>query len=234
MTDAKKIIKQKKFTQTEVDAMIEEAVELAVQEAVELANNEIAVLLMRKNELKKTIAKHEATIAEHEATIAELQDKNKKKVRQPKPLEVWEGNLAEFSDLPARSKFTLTKKEIMIWVKTPNEIKQISANRDDDKNKKDARACEEFEGQCWARKFNKGVGERCCVKRLNGKDYCKTHQTAKLQNGDMRITGKGSIPFNKCLESDAPFNNDKDDNDVKKWYKICADRLEAFKNKTLI
>ena len=47
MTDAKKIIKQKKFTQTEVDAMIEEAVELAVQEAVELANNEIAVLLMR-------------------------------------------------------------------------------------------------------------------------------------------------------------------------------------------
>ena len=219
MTDAKKIIKQKKFTQYEVNVMLEEA--------AELADSEIAVLTDENEELKKTIAKHEAT-------IAELQDKNKKKVRQPKPLEVWEGNLAEFSDLPARSKFTLTKKEIMIWVKTPNEIKQITANRDDDKNKKDARACEEFEGQCWARKFNKGVGERCCVKRLNGKDYCKTHQTAKLQNGDMRITGKGSIPFNKCLESDAPFNNDKDDNDVKEWYKICADRLEAFKNKTLI
>ena len=49
----------------------------------------------------------------------------------------------------------------------------------------------------------------------------------------MRITGKGSIPFNKCLESDDDFNNDKDDNDVKEWYKISADRLEAFKNKTL-
>mgnify|MGYP003633656363 CR=1 FL=1 len=218
MTDTKKI-KQKKFTQEEVDALIEEAVELAA--------SEISLLTDENEELKKTIA-------EHEATIAELQKKPIKKVRQPKPLEVWEGNLSEFSDLPARSKFTITKKEVMIWVKTPDEIKKITAKRDDEKNKKNARSCDDFQGQCWARKFNKGEGQRCCVAALNGKDYCKTHQTSKLQNGDMRITGIGSIPFNKCLECDDDFNNDKDDYDVKEWFKICSDRMEAFKNKEKI
>jgi hypothetical protein len=227
MTDTKNI-KQKKFTREEVDALIKEAVEEAVETRISFEEAvEIIKLTDENEELKKTIA-------EHESTISELQKKPIKKVRQPKPLEVWEGNLSEFSDLPARSKFMLTKKEVMIWVKTPNEIKKIVAKRDDDKNKKDARACDEFDGQCWARKFNNGKGERCCVYAPNGKDYCKTHITSKLQNGDVRITGKGSIPFNKCLECDAPFNNDKDDNDVKEWYKICADRLEAFKNKTLI
>ena len=268
--DAKKIIKQKKYTQKEVDMLIEvavekannemedkveDAIEKAIEVAVEKRNNEIEDMIeeaveTRTEELeeqnlslcldneelylkRELVMKYESTIEELEATIAELQDKNKKKVRLPKPLEVWKGNLGEFSNLPARTKFTITKKELMLWCKTPNEIKEITAKRDENKNKKDARACDEYEGQCWARKLNKDEGQRCCVAALNGKDYCKTHQTSKLQNGDVRITGKGSIPLNKCLECDAPFNNKKDNSDVKEWFKISTDRLVAFKNKTL-
>ena len=242
MTDIKKI-KQKKYTQDEVDALIAKTVK-ENENVVTVLQKTIARHEAKVEELEEFIGmndvttadmefEYKATIEELEDTIAELQKKPIKKVRQPKPLEVWEGNLSEFSDLPARSKFMLTKKEVMIWVKTPDEIKKIVAKRDDDKNKKDARSCEDYEGKCWARKFNKGKGERCCVVALNGKDYCKTHIKSKLQNGDMRITGKGSVPFNKCVECDEEFNNDKDDCDVKEWFKICSDRMEAFKNKIL-
>ena len=61
MTDAKKI-KQKKFTQTEVDDMMEEAAEIIG--GVEIENDK----------LKKTIAKHEATIAKIRSNYAELKE----------------------------------------------------------------------------------------------------------------------------------------------------------------
>ena len=62
----------------------------------------------------------------------------------------------------------------------------------------------EINSYCWARVWNGKTGGRCNRKHIDG-SYCKQHaeQVEKkegLTNGDVRITGKGSIPLNKALE----------------------------------
>jgi hypothetical protein len=61
---------------------------------------------------------------------------------------------------------------------------------------------------CWARKYNEGKGAQCSRGRIEGNDYCKQHLNGSHKEGDVRITGIGSVPLHPCMACDEEFHSD--------------------------
>tara|TARA_R110000824_G_scaffold219413_3_gene406303 strand:+ start:822 stop:1424 length:603 start_codon:yes stop_codon:yes gene_type:complete len=134
-----------------------------------------------------------------------LTKKNEKKEKKEKVVKQFEGDLDAYSKLES-NEFSITKVELRMWIKNPDEVKIIK--KTEKKNGPcEAKECVEYEGQCWARKWNMGNGARCCLKATIG-DYCKTHFNGNLKEGDVRITGVGSVPKHKVMESNENFISD--------------------------
>jgi hypothetical protein len=181
MTDADKIVikKAKKiYTQQEFDDF-KEKMELELKELREENDKLTKQLLIKKNEKK---------------------EKKEKVVKQ------FEGDLDAYSKLEGKE-FSINNAELRLWLKNPDEVKIIKAPVKNSTEVKPAKECEEFEGQCWARKWNMGKGARCCFKATIG-DYCKTHFNGNLKEGDVRITGVGSVPNHKVMESNDDFKSE--------------------------
>jgi len=159
---------------------------------------QIATQLAQENELLKQ------ELAEKNARIEELEQQLQKKKR------VVEKVVGKYEELVASKgeewvNRRLTKKELTEIIANPTkELELGGSSRGNGAGPSQPREEKNFEGQCYARVWNKNIGGRCGYKAVGGTDYCKTHgkQASEnhLTNGDIRITGKGSIPLSKGFE----------------------------------
>lgn len=186
---------------------------------LEKKNEELQIendnLQMENDELKAELEELKANQEEmlekmKEEVMAEVMEKLKKK-KEPKKKEpeYFEGNLQEYTEL---NKDLITKKELLDWVKNPEEVKNICMTKQKNTTEKTTRT--QKEGNiCYARVFNDGKGGRCNnTARDNKWCYCSQHNKQynerKLKHGDTRITGEGSIPLYKAFEKRLDYTGD--------------------------
>jgi len=134
-------------------------------------------LMIENDELKAQLEElkeeHEKKIeALKEEIMAEVMEKlNKKKEPKKKEPEYFEGNLQEYTEL---GKDLITKKELLDWVKNPEEVKNICMTKQSKPHNPSGNPEKASkEGTCnamanWGKTkcYRTGVGEWC---------YCKQH-----------------------------------------------------------
>lgn len=167
-------------------------------EELQIENDEL------KAQLEELKEEHEKKIeALKEEIMAEVMEKlNKKKEPKKKEPEYFEGNLQEYTEL---GKDLITKKELLDWIKNPEEVKNICMTKQKNNTGVKAERTQKEGGICWARVYNDGKGGRCNNTAKNNEwCYCSQHNKQytekKLKHGDTRITGEGSIPLYKAFE----------------------------------
>ena len=125
-----------------------------------------------KAELEQLKEEHEKKIeALKEEIMVEVMGKlNKKKEPKKKEPELWEGNLQEYTEL---GKDLLTKKDLMEWIKNPDEVKTLTLTKSKTHNPSGNPEKSSKEGTCngmanWGKTkcYRVGFGEWC---------YCKQH-----------------------------------------------------------
>jgi uncharacterized coiled-coil protein SlyX len=160
-------------------------------------------------ELTEKLAEYQSTnieelIAENKALKEKLSTVKEKKVKEKKE---YSGTLQELMEAEGGDWTTkhLTKVQIVQGMTNPETVFTITiGGPSEPKDKKERKQLSETEQDttCWARVWNNGLAGRCNRPQIEG-CYCKQHgkQVADkgLTNGDVRITGEGSIPNNKAL-----------------------------------
>jgi len=161
-------------------------------------------LEQKNQELQKENDELKAQMEEKEEQIKALKEELKKepKKKEKKEPEYFNGDLKDYTEL---DKDLITKKELLAWIKNPEEVKNICITKQKNKVELSEKRTQKDGKTCFARVFNAGKGGRCNNTAKDNKwCYCAQHNKqyteGKLTNGDIRITGKGSIPKHKAFE----------------------------------
>jgi len=162
-------------------------------------------LELKNQELQKENDELKAQMEEKEEQIKALKEELKKepKKKEKKEPEYFNGDLKDYTEL---DKDLITKKELLEWIKNPEEVKNIRMTKQKNKSTTEKGKRTQKDGNiCFARVWNEGKGGRCNNTAKDNKwCYCSQHDKQyterKLKHGDIRITGEGSIPLFKKFE----------------------------------
>ena len=109
-------------------------------------------------------------VMENEELKEKINELTKPKTKAKKEPELWEGNLQEYNEL---GKDLITKKELMEWIKNPDEVKTLTLTKSKTHNPSGNPEKASKEGTCnamanWGKTkcYRPGFGEWC---------YCKQH-----------------------------------------------------------
>ena len=161
----------------------------------------------------------EANLAEIQALKEQVEKLTKTKDKKVKEKEEFSGTVQELITEKGMDwvKKHLTKDQFVESSMEPSKVFTITVGGSSKGPAKDrpVKSEDELTNSCCARVWNNWLGGQCHHPKKHG-DYCKAHfnQFEKydgLTHGDVRITGKGSIPHHKVFEGklfgNEPFSN---------------------------
>ena len=156
------------------------------------------------------VKENEELQIENELLKAEVEELKTKKNTTKKEPETFTGTMKEYREW---GKDIITKKELLEWIDNPDEVKTITAKQNKSKVETSLNRKQKEGNICYARVYNEGKGGRCNNTAKDNKwCYCSQHNNqyieGKLKNGDVRITGKGSIPNHKAFEKKLGYTFD--------------------------